>query len=241
MKIRITSALKGCVTVSTVVAALLTLSSCSKSNDSESTPVAGVMVYNLAPDQDAVGLSFSGNSLNASIPYSQYIAGYSAVYAGQQNISAVNTNNGTALAQTAATFEAGKYYSLMVTGANGNYRNIIVNDKLESLSSVNSAAFVRFVNAIPDSIKPTITITSQNSEAETISDFGFGSVSEFREASATDSVTITISNGSTIQASRKVGFQPKYVYTVGLIGDPANTTTGKQVAIGLYPMGSLSN
>lgn len=241
MKIRVTSTLKGCFMVGTVVVASLALSSCSKSNDSDSTPVAGVMVYNLATDQDAVGLSFSGNSLNVSIPYSQYIAGYSAVYAGQHTISSANSTNGTALAQTATTFEAGKYYSLMVAGANGNYRNIIINDNLENLSSVNGAAFVRFVNAIPDSAKPTITITPQNSTPETISSFGFGTVSAFREAATTDSVTIAISNGSTIQASRKVAFQPNYVYTIGLLGDPANTATGKQVAIGLYPMGTLSN
>jgi hypothetical protein len=204
----------------------IALTACNKSNfdNDNNSQAAGLMAFNLAPDKSSVGVSLSGSNLtNVPLGYSAYTGSYIGIYPGSRIVESYD-NSGWSVASPAFTFEPKKYYSVFVAGANDSYRNIIVQDNFDSLSGTSGQAYIRYVNAIPDSARPTVIISAAGINEPA----SFASVSEFK-AVAPGQVSIDINNGGTIDADRTITVEQRKVYTVLLIGTPGATTNGVQI------------
>jgi len=197
---------------------------CNKDDDDPvDTPVAGLMAANLAPDRGAIGVALSGNALGGTpLTYTSFTGGYYPIYPGNRPVEAYDFNTGVSFTSGSFLFEPDKYYSLFVVGANDNYRNIIVNDDFETMSGTSGNAYIRYINAIPDSAASTVSVTAGGNSVIN-ENAAFASVSEFVEV-APGSITIDVSNGSTVDADRTITLEARKVYTVLLIGDPASTS-----------------
>lgn len=140
----------------------LLFSACKKSQDENitATPVAALMGFNLSTDKPAVGLAIANSNLtSAPLGYSSFTGGYQNIYPGSRAVSAFDYySSDSAFATATENFEANKYYSVFVVGANGNYRNVIVKDELDSLAATSGLAYVRYINAVADSSKPAVSL-----------------------------------------------------------------------------------
>ena len=219
------------------------LVSCSKFDDddiSSNTPVAGLMAFNLAPDQNAVGIALSGNDLtNAPLAYTNYTGTYQRIYTGNRELESYDVNKDSTLATINYNFEAEKYYSLFMVGANGVYKNIITHDNFDSLHSTSGKAYIRYINAIPDSAAPTVTIAANGTNVVN-APAPFSSISEFTAADP-GQLVITVKNNGTIDANRNISLEQGKVYTVLLTGIPGATDTTKAVQIKYILNGSLNS
>lgn len=208
----------------TALAALVvmgSLSSCLKNNndDYQSGPAAGLMAFNLATDKSAAGFSISGNVFtNNYVPYAGYTGTYISIYPGARTVESFD-NMGTIATSGSFNFADSNYYSTFLVGAAGNYRNIVVKDDLNALAS--GKAYIRYVNAIPDSSQPTVAITAGGTDVVR-EQAAFAHVSDFKEVSA-GSVAIDIANGGTIAANRTITVETNKIYTVLLVGQPSGT------------------
>lgn len=231
------------IPVSFVVLATVLLAACSKFNDDDNggnTPVAGLMAFNLAPDKASVGVALSGNNLtNAPLAYTNFTGTYQRIYTGNRAVESYDYQSDSSIATVNYNFEGDKYYSLFVAGANGVYTNIIARDNFDSLSSSSGKTYVRYINAIPDSTKPTVTVTSNGNNVIN-TPAGFSSVSEFIAADP-GQVTVTVKNSSTIDVNRTISLEQGKVYTILLTGIPAATDTTKSVQIKYILNGSLAD
>jgi hypothetical protein len=206
-----------------VVSSAILFTACNKDDDDDinDTPVAGVMAFNLAPDGRAVTFVASNRFItNSPLVFNSYTGTYLGVVAGTQAIGAVNYVGGGVLATDTFNFEAEKYYSVFLVGNDPAYDQVIVEDKLAPLAS-GSQAFVRYVNGIPDASAPTVTISSGGTNVIN-EPASFKSVSEFTAINP-GSVTVTVSNGGTISATRTITLEAQKVYTVLLSGKPGGT------------------
>lgn len=192
--------------------------------DNEGTanvPTSGLMAFNLSPDK-AVGVTLSGNSLlNQPLSFTNYTGSYLSVYSGNRLVESVDYASGNSLDSSTYNFEPNKYYSLFVTGNGDHHHNVIVWDNFDSLSISSGQAYVRYVNAIPDSSAPNVSIVS-NSENVINNSAPFGSVSDFKAVAPGD-ITIQVNNGSSINKSRTINIQDQKAYTVLLAGIPGST------------------
>lgn len=205
---------------------VLGMTACNKNDNNENNidiPVAGLMAFNLAPDVASAGVALSGNNATTALPYGSFTGGYLPVYTGDRPVESYNSASGARLAASTFNFVDSSYYSLFVVGANNNYRNVIVNDNVNDLVA-NGKAYVRYINAIPDSSQPAVTIASGGSSVVN-EPAAFASVSAFRAVPAGD-VVIGVSNGSNINVTRTVSFEANKIYTVLLSGQTATTGTG---------------
>ena len=238
MKFNFSSMRLGALAACTGLLTVLTFSACNKNNndnDNVDVPAAGLMAFNLAPDIASAGVALSGNSLSNSLAYGSFTGTYLAVFTGSRPVESFNSASGNRLASGSFDFEDKKYYSLFVVGNNGNYSNVIVNDNFDSLSS-NGQAYIRYINAIPDSSKPTVTFASAGSNVVN-DNAAFSSVSEFKAVNAGD-VTINVSNGGTIDANRTITLEARKVYTV-LLSGVAGGTGANEVQIKYITNGTL--
>lgn len=218
------------------------LSACKKNLDTgTSQPAAGLMAVNLVADKDAVGVSLSNNNFtNSPLNYTNYTGGYNAVYIGNRDVVSYDFYSGTPLASKAQLFEDSSYYTLFIVGANDKYSNIIVKDNLDSLPSGTGEAYVRYVNAIPDSsIQPLVTISANGTDLFN-SNVPFTTVSDFKAVTPGD-VSIAVDNGdSTVNASRNITVEGGKIYTVLLFGIPGATDTAKAVQIKYILNGTIT-
>lgn len=225
-----------------ISACLVTLfiSSCNKNDDKDipQPDIAALMAFNLSPDQPLIGISLSGNQLNSPLPYTSYTGGYVGIYPGKRSAAAFDFSNGNIFASEIFTFEPHKYYSLFVTGANGTYKNIVVNDGLDSINAGSNKSFIRFINAIPDSSKPMITINDGQNDVVK-ENASFTTVSPFVSVNAGD-VNIGINNQSTIQASRTISLEESKAYTVLFLGNPAGSDAADSIQIRYIVNGKLT-
>lgn len=200
----------------------LILVSCLKDNDlNDDNPVAGLMAFNLAPDAPFVGFTVSGGNLTASpLAYNSYTGVYRAVYPGAATVEAYNFNSGVSLAASGYTFEDSSYNSVFLVGTSGAYQNVVVKDELTQLTS-SDQAYIRYINAIPDSSNPSVTV-SVNGSVVINENAAFKNVSSFTAIDPGE-VRIAVSNGSTIDTERIVTLEEKKVYTILLIGKPGDT------------------
>jgi uncharacterized protein DUF4397 len=219
----------------------LMLSACNKSDSNVvDMPAAGFMAFNLAPDKPAIGIALSGNSINPSpLNYTAFTGQYINIYPGNRSVEAYDYSSNGGFTNTNFSFEADKYYSLFVVGADSVYRNIIVEDDFDSLSASNGKAYVRFVNAIPDSSQPVVKISGNGTDFVS-QPAKFAAVSGFT-AVTPGSLAVTVTNGSNINANRTIELSEKKAYTVLVIGKPGETGNDKGVQIRFIQNGTLTD
>jgi len=231
----------GLLVAGSMVLMMLLFSACKKSlDDNNSTvPVAGLMGFNLSTDKPSVGLAIAGSNLtNAPLAYSSFTGYYQNIYPGTREVAAYDFYHAdTAFAKASANFEANKVYSVFTVGANGNYANVIVKDELDSLAATTGLAYVRYINAIPDSSKPAVTLTAAGTDVSN-TNAAYGSVSAFTGINPGD-LTIKISNDSTISATRTISVEKGKVYTILLIGMPGSTDADKRVQVKFISNGTI--
>lgn len=208
----------------------VTFSACKK-DKIVSTPVAGVMAFNLIPDstQPVVFVVDNNSITNSAISFNNYTGGYLPVNIGPRKLGLYQMNSNQPLDTAFYTFENGKYYSLFAMGANGSYMTKIVSDRLDSLPTTTGNAFVRYVNGIPDSSSQNITITANGSEVLN-TNTSLGDVSGFTGIAPGD-ITINVNNDSTISANKTITLEKDKVYTLLLTGMPNATDTAKAVKV----------
>jgi hypothetical protein len=153
-------------------------------------------------------------------------------------VEAFDASTDSSIAKASQNFEVNKYYSVFTVGAAGSYSNVITHDNFDSLSSSSGKAYVRYINAIPDSSKPTVTIAAGGNNVIN-TPASFAAVSDFAAVDP-GQVTVTVKNSATIDANRSIELQQGKVYTVLLIGIPGEADTGKAVQIKYIENGSLS-
>ncbi|MEO8172177.1 MAG: DUF4397 domain-containing protein [Sediminibacterium sp.] len=241
MKKLFSSMRAGAFTVGIALSAVLFLASCKKTdNTGNELQVAGLMAFNLAVDKPAVAITLSNNALTqGSIPYTGYTGAYFNIYPGNREVQAYDITNTTAsITNSAYLFDAKKYYSLFVVGANNVYSNVITLDNYDSLSAGNSQAYVRYINAIPDSSNPRVTITANGT---TVSDANakYATVSAFTQTTP-GQITVNVSNEGSIQADRTITTEPNKAYTILLIGKPGETDAARAVQIRFVENGTLT-
>lgn len=208
----------------------LAFSACNKldNDDIPDAPVAGVMAFNLAPDVSQAAIALSGGSLTPTpLAFNSYTGGYLGVYSGEREVQSYNYGVGNTVATSTFTFDQDKYYSIFLVGANNTYRNVVVNDNLEDLSG-SGQAFVRYINAIPDSSRPVVTVNAGGNNVVN-DNAAFASVSGFTAVTPGD-VTVRVSNGGTIEANRTITLEQGKIYTVLLTGKAGSAgTDGVQI------------
>lgn len=223
---------KSLIPVFGMIAIAVLFTACMKNKDENTNiPVAGLMAFNLAPDQQSVVFSLSGNSLTPSpLAYTSYSGGYQNIYAGNRMVNAYDYPDNVPLASLEQNFEQNKYYSVFLLGSSGKYKNVISVDNLDSLSATTGNAYVRYINAIGDSTSsPTVTI---NAGATSIvnDNAKFGDVSAFQAVSPGE-ISIAAKNATGVDASRSITVEARKVYTVLLLGTPGATDDLKKVQI----------
>lgn len=219
----------------------LLLGACKKNDlPNNRTPTSGVMAFNLSTDKDAVGIMLSGNNLfNSPLDYTSYTGVYLPVFTGNREVKSFNNNTASVLAISNQIFQDSVYYSIFVVGSNGSYHNIITNDSIKNLLVTPGQAFVRYVNAIPDStISPLVTISS-NGATIISNNTAFGTVAPFTKVSA-GNITIGVNNGDSIAVSRTIAVEQSKAYTILLTGIPNSVDTTKSIKIKFISNGTIT-
>lgn len=231
---------KGMLVSFGVALTALVLSSCVKNNDNPPRiPAAGLMSFNLAPDEDGLLLRINGNYLTPSpLSFTNYSGGYQGIFTGSRLIEAIDYSSNQTLTTATGNFADSSYYSLFFVGYGGKHRNIIVEDKLNSLAATNSDAYVRYVNAVADStINPAVSV--QSGSTSIFNDNAvFGAVSEFKAVPAGE-VAVTVNNATGVNATRTISLEARKVYTILLAGVPGETSDTKKVQIRFIANGTV--
>lgn len=218
---------------------VLLFSACKKDVDTPQTPAAGLMVFNLIPNHSAVGFVLSDRLItSAPLDYTSYSGNYISVYTGSRALGLYDVKGDSTITEVTQQFEPDKYYSAFAVGANGNYNTVIVDDHLDTIPDSTGQSFVRYINAIPDSSKPTVTIASTGTNVvdEAAS---YAHVSSF-EGITPGEITIEVSNGTNISATRSITVEKGKVYTILLLGIPDATEDADKVQIKFITNGSVS-
>ncbi|MEI9955324.1 MAG: DUF4397 domain-containing protein [Ferruginibacter sp.] len=221
-----------------LLTATLFFTACKKNNtDYVRQPAAGLMAFNLAVDKPAVGFTLSGNNLNGAVlNYTNYTGAYLPIYLGDREVRSFDYNTGATIATTTASFADSNYYSAFLLGANGSYRNVVVNDNLNSLTANAGKAWVRYINAIPDSATATTVVVGESSINGVAP---YATVSTFAQVAA-GPVATTVSNGGTIAASRTITLEENKVYTILFVGQPNQTDSAKAVQVKYIVNGTVT-
>lgn len=229
------------VAASAILLSFVIFTACKKDiGNNNQIPVSKILAFNLTPDKSAVGIALSGNLLtNSALAYTNYTGGYLNIYPGDRSVESFDFMKDSAMASSNFNFEPNKYYSLFVTGNNNNYKNVIVKDDIDSLSSTSGKAYVRYMNAIPDSSAPTVTISANGSNIVN-SAAAFSTASPFTGVNPGD-INIAIANGASISANRTIKVESGRVYTVLLVGVPSATDSAKTVQIKYIQNGILTD
>lgn len=211
-----------------------------KDNGNNDIPAAGLMAFNLAPDQQSVVITLSGNTLTQSpLAYTNYTGGYLPIYIGNRPVKAYDYPDNTPLASTDFNFEQDKYYSVFVVGNDDHYRNVVAADNLDSLDA-NGSAYIRYINAITDSVNAsTVTIAAGGNNVVN-EPAQFAAVSEFKPLSAGE-VSIAVKNNNGVDASRSITVEQNKVYTVLLTGVPGAADETNKVQIKYITNGTITN
>jgi hypothetical protein len=217
------------------------LTACNKSdNDQIDIPSAGLMAFNLAPDKPGIGIALSGNSISPSpLNYTAFTGQYINIYPGNRSIEAYDVISNGAFTNTSYSFNPDKLYSLFVVGADSSHSNIVVQDNFDSLSASNGKAYVRFVNAIPDSSQPVVKISANGTDAFS-QPAKFATVSDFFAVNP-GSIAVSVSNSGNINVNRNIDLAEKKAYTVLLIGKPGAATTEEALQIRFIENGTLTD
>lgn len=218
----------------------IAFSACKKTTDVTTSPTSGLMAFNLIPDSTfSIAFTLSNNGLtNTPLSYTNYTGTYLSVYSGNRQLELFKDNSDSALATNNFLFEPKKYYSAFALGANGVYQNMITDDNIDSLPTNTGNAFVRYINAIPDSSKPMMTISANENNVVNEA-ASFGSVSKFVQIAPGD-ISVNINNDSTIMASRTISVEKDKVYTLLLLGIPKASDTTRAIKIKYIQNGTIT-
>lgn len=227
-----------------VLSAGVLLSSCLKDNnndDGQDIPAAGVMAFNLAPDQQAIEIRLSGSSLTQGpLAYTSYNGNYQRIYTGDRQIQAFGYPATTPLTSLNYNFEQDKVYSLFVVGADSSYKNVVALDDVDSTLITSGKAYVRYINAIPDSVNtPTVTVTAGGTSI-TDEPANFTHVSSFKAVDAGD-VIVAVKNSNNLDVNRTITLQANKAYTVLLLGIPGATDETTKPQIRFIENGSVTD
>jgi hypothetical protein len=217
------------------------LTACKKSLDGggNNVAVARLMAFNLAPDRNYIGVAIDNNSLTAQpISYSNYTGFYINVYPGQRQLGAFDPNNDSLFTKNTVTLDTSKYYSLFVVGTGGAYKNVIVKDNFDSIPATSDQSFVRFINAVTDSVKPLTVKVAAGGNNVVNEDAVYGTVSGFVPVTPGE-ITVDISSEGGATSNRKFTLESKKIYTILLMGQPGATAADKQVQIRYINNGTL--
>lgn len=208
-------------------------------NDNEVKPQSGVMAINLAPGQNSVGFTIGSSQLN-SVPlaFANYTGTYLSVTAGAARIASWDVVSGTLIDSIQTSFSADKFYSIFLMGTTGNYKNLVVNDPAETLTPAAGTAFVRYVNAIPEGNAPNIKVSTGSS---TFIDAAasFRAISDFVAVPA-GAIEVAINNGGNVKTNRTIDVEQHKLYTVLLLGTPANIGPADAVQIQFIVNGRIA-
>jgi len=199
------------------------------------------MSFNLAPDQQSVVITLSGNPVTRNpLAYTSFSGLYQNIYIGTRSVASFDYPDSNPLASGEYNFEKDKYYSVFVVGANDHYRNVVAVDNFDSLSATSGNAYIRYINAISDSVNnPNVTVSAGGSNVVN-DNAAYASVSEFT-AIVPGEVSIAVKNGTAIDANRTITVEAKKVYTVLLVGMPGETDEFKKVQIRFVQNGTLTD
>jgi hypothetical protein len=222
----------GILSIALAATAAIVFASCSKNldNNGQDQPAAGLMAFNLAPDQSALMFTLNGNSLtNFPLPYTNFTGGYLPVFPGSRTLDAYSSNGPSSqpLASATANLDVEKFYSAFTIGAGTHYRNLIVRDNFDSLKA-NGNAYIRYVNAIIDSTQLPNVIIRANGTDVVNTQAPYAAISEFVSITP-GSVVIDINNNGSVDADRTITVEQNKVYTVLLTGLPGTTPTGEMI------------
>ena len=230
----------GFITLGSLLAFALLFSACRKNNDIVQTPVARLMAFNLVPDQEQLRFALSGNVLpGGPMAYTSFSGTYLKVFPGSRLIETFNPLTSQVVDSLQYSFNQDKYYSLFAIGANGNYRSIVTVDNYDSLTASSGKAYVRYINAIPDSAASNVTIAAGGNNVVDKS-AAFGQVSEFTAVNPGD-LSVSVNNESTVNASRTITVQEHKAYTILLIGLPNQANNDKAVQIRFIENGTVTD
>lgn len=201
---------------------VIAMQSCMKNkNDNPTNPVAGLMAFNLASDKNQVAFDIGGNIFTQQpLNFLSYTGMYTGVYTGTRTVTAFDFSTNSSIANASNNYEEGNYYSAFLIGANNNYKNLVVADNLDSLDAVAGKAYIRYINAIPDSSAPTVTVLANDAPVNS-GTLRYGNISDFMAVNV-GNLTITTTNGSTINTNRIFPVTEKKIYTILLAGNPAS-------------------
>lgn len=225
-----------------IAGAAILFTGCLKNNDDDQPdiPVSGLMAFNLASDQNSVGFALSGSSIsNTPLAYTNYTGGYLGIYTGPRSVEAFDFYTGNSLATTSAEFQDSLYYSAFLVGANGTYRTVVTHDAFDSLDGTTGEAFVRYINAIPDSSAPAVTVVAGGSNVIN-EPAPFTRVNGFTAATP-GSTTIRVSNGGSINKERTINTESRKLYTILLLGNPGSSNIGDSIQIRFVENGILDD
>lgn len=224
--------------------AALLFASCKKDdvNDDIKTPVAGLMAFNLATDKAAIGFTLSGNNLgSAQLGYTNFTGAYLPVFVGSREVRSFDYITGSTLAIATAAFADSNYYSVFLLGVNGNYRNVVVKDELIPLTPVSGKAWVRYINAIADTVAPAPVVKIGPAGTEAFNETAaYASVSGFKQVNA-GPVNTSVNNGAAITASRSITLEENKIYTVLFTGLPGQADPEKTVQVKFIQNGTVTN
>ncbi len=226
-----------------IVSSGILFTSCLKDKDGNDNniPAAGVMAFNLAPGQQSVVVTLDGNTLTQTpLAFTNYTGGYLPAYIGNRRIEAFDYQNSRKLSSSTYTFENDKYYSVFVIGSDSSYRNVVAPDDVDSTIDVSASAFVRYVNAITDSVNlPNVTITAGSNNVVN-ENAPYAGVSVFK-AVAPGSINITIKGNNGVDATRSIALEKQKAYTILLVGKPGATDENTKPQIKYILNGTLED
>jgi len=226
-----------------ILSAAVLFTACLKDKDDNNTdiPAAGLMAFNLAPDQESIAITLSDNWLTQQpLGYTSYNGVYQNIYTGNREVTSYDYPATDPLATVNHNFEDSLYYSLFVVGYDDNYRNVIVTDNFDSLSASSGKAYVRYINAVADSVNASAVTIAKGGSNVVSDNASFGHVSDFTAVDPGE-ISVAIKQGSAIDASRNITVEEKKVYTVLLIGVPGATDENKKVQIRFVNNGTLTD
>lgn len=232
---------KGIVPVLAMVSAGVLFTSCLKNKNEDNIPAAALMAFNLAPDQQSVVVALSGSSVTYSpLAYTNYTGTYQRIYPGTRAVESYDYPENSPLASVSQNFEQDKYYSVFVVGNANKYRNVVALDNFDSLSASSGNAYVRYINAITDSVNtPTVTIAAGGNNVVN-ENAAYAGVSEFK-AITPGQISIVARNSSGVDANRTITLEAKKAYTILLTGVPGATEEDKKVQIKFILNGTITD
>jgi hypothetical protein len=206
----------------------LFIASCSKNNGGTSnTPTASIMAFNLATDKSTVGFSLSKNNFtNGALAYANFTGVYIKVNTGDKTLESFDyATAATTIASVPVSLKADNFYSVFLVGKGANYKNVVVNDNIDSLSGTSGLAYIRYVNAIVDSVTtPTVSIVSNGIDTVVNETAAFPSVSGFKGVNP-GNIKVDVTNSLGLNVSKTITVEQKKVYTILLTGLQNSSTT----------------